>query len=164
MLFSRKQALDISQITDYLYISGWPRPHHASDIQSMNIRLILSMHWLRPHKSLGSPPQQLLWLPTFDSPLLPIPLAALRRGVEAALPVIQAGGGVLAHCRFGVHRSVAMACCVLIGMGFSADHAMQLVKRQRAAADPYAWYIQNRIRRFGRYWLARAEPGEMILP
>jgi protein-tyrosine phosphatase len=47
--------------------------------------------------------------------------------VEAALPVIQDGYGVLVHCRAGVHRSVAMACCVLIGMGQTADEAMQLV-------------------------------------
>jgi len=47
--------------------------------------------------------------------------------VEAALPVIQDGYQVLLHCRAGVHRSVAMACCVLIGMGQTADEAMQLV-------------------------------------
>ncbi|HLE14504.1 MAG TPA: dual specificity protein phosphatase [Anaerolineales bacterium] len=150
-----KQSLDVSQITDYLYISGWPRSHHTIDLQALNIRLILSMHWMRPHKSLGHPPQKLLWLPTFDNPLLPIPLATLQRGVEAALPVIQAGGSVLSHCHFGVHRSVAMACCVLIGMGYTAEAAMQQVRTHRAAADPDAWYIQNRIRRFEQDWLAR---------
>ena len=144
--------LDISQITDYLYISGWPRRHHIVNLQALKIRLILSMHWLRPHKSLGDPPQKLLWLPTFDSPLLPIPLASLRRGVEAALPVVQGGGGVLAHCRYGVHRSVAMACCVLIGMGYTAEQAMQQVKTKRAAADPGAWYIKKRIDKFEQFW------------
>ena len=153
---SSKKALDISQITEYLYISGWPRSHHAIDLQALNIRLILSMHWMRPHKSLGNPPQKILWLPTFDNPFLPIPLTVLRRGVEAALPVIQAGGSVLAHCRYGVHRSVAMACCVLIGMGYTTEAAMDQVKTHREAADPEAWYIQNRVRKFERGWIGQA--------
>jgi hypothetical protein len=57
-----------------------------------------------------------------------------------------------------VHRSVAMACCVLIGMGQTADQAMQLVKQKREAADPDAWYIQRRIYKFEQYW-RRGEVG-----
>lgn len=120
----------------------------------MDVRLILSMHWLRPARTLGHPPVQLLWLPTFDTPLTPMPLHTLRRGVQAALPVIQGGYRVLAHCRAGVHRSVAMACCVLIGMGLGADEAMRLVEQKRPVADPHAWYIQRRIVQFEQQWLA----------
>ena len=86
----------------------------------MNIRLILSMHWLKPSKRLNRPPRA-LWLPTIDTPITPMPIGTLRRGLEAALPVIEEGWGVLAHCRAGVHRSVAMASCVLIGMGDTAE-------------------------------------------
>jgi hypothetical protein len=143
---------DISRITDYLYISAWPENQHVEEILGLNIRLILSMHWQRPAKSLGLPPLQLLWLPTFDTPITPIPLSTLRRGVEASLPVIREGKAVLSHCRYGVHRSVAMACCVLIGNGLSADEAMRLVSSNREAADPYAGYIQARIRKFEQHW------------
>jgi protein-tyrosine phosphatase len=145
---------DISRITDYLYISAWPESQHVDEILSLNIRLILSMHWQRPAKSLGQPPLQLLWLPTFDTPLTPIPLSTLKRGVEAALPVIREGKAVLSHCRYGVHRSVAMACCVLIGNGLSADEAMRLVSTSREVADPYAGYVQARIRKFEQNWQA----------
>lgn len=110
----------------------------------MNIRLILSMHWLKPSKRLNRPPRA-LWLPTIDTPITPMPIGTLRRGLEAALPVIEEGWGVLAHCRAGVHRSVAMASCVLIGMGDTADDAMNLVARQRDVADPHVWYIRRRI-------------------
>jgi protein-tyrosine phosphatase len=120
----------------------------------MNVRLILSMHWIRPSRLLGHPPVRLLWLPTFDKPFLPMPIPTLQRGVEAALPVIREGYRVLVHCRAGVHRSVAMACCVLIGMGQSADDAMQLVKQRRAVADPHAWYIERRIYKFEQVWRA----------
>ncbi len=143
---------DISQITDYLYLSAWPEGEHADEIRELGIRLILSMHWGRPSRSLGKPPLQLLWLPTLDSPFTPMPIASLQRGVEAALPIIREGGGVLAHCRYGIHRSAAMACCVLIGMGYTAEEAMRLVKDKRPVADPKIWYIRRRIEKFEQHW------------
>jgi len=145
---------DISQITEYLYISAWPRGEHVDEIIALNVRLILSMHWQRPAKTLGHPPIQLLWLPTIDKPIFPMPIRTLEKGVRAALPVIQDGGAVLVHCKAGMHRSVAQAACVLIGMGYSADAAMQLIKEKRAVADPDVWYIQRRIRKFEKYWQA----------
>jgi len=143
---------DVSAITDYLYISAWPRGDHAEEIRDLNVRLILSMHWIRPSRTLGHPPVRLLWLPTIDKPLVPMPISILQRGVEAALPVIKDGYRVLVHCKAGVHRSVAMACCVLIGMGQTADEAMQLVKQKREVADPDAGYIQRRIYKFEQHW------------
>jgi hypothetical protein len=96
-----------------------------------------------------------LWLRTFDFPLIPIPLKTLKRGVEAALPVIHDGGRVLVFCEGGRHRSVAMACCILIGQGYPADEGMQLVSSTREVADPYAWHIQRQIRRFEAFWRSR---------
>ncbi len=151
----QKSALDVTPITDYLYLSAWPRADHDAEIRRRDVRLILSMHWIKPARKLGLPPVRLLWLPTFDNPLMPMPISTLERGVEAALPVIHDGSCVLVHCRAGVHRSVAMACCVLIGMGHSAEAAMQLVQEQRAVADPHAWYIQRRIYKFEQLWQAR---------
>jgi hypothetical protein len=49
-----------------------------------------------------------------------------------------------------------MACCVLIGLGRSAEEAMALVEERRAAADPYAWYIRSRIEAFERDWTSRS--------
>lgn len=148
---------NLSQITDYLFVSGWPGSNSAAQIRSLGIRLILSMHWRKPGPDLWQPPVQLMWLPTFDSPLIPMPLTALRRGVQAALPVIARGWKVLCHCSAGRHRGVAMACCVLVGMGLPADEAMQVVKDRRAIADPYAWYIRTRITKFALDW--RDHPG-----
>jgi len=145
---------DISQITDYLYISAWPRGEHADEIRALGVRLILSMHWRRPVKTLGHAPVRLLWLPTVDTPLTPMPMFLLRRGVEAALPVVRQGESVLVHCKAGVHRSVAMACCVLIGTGYTAEEAMRLVKDRRAVADPDVWYIRRRILQFEQKWTA----------
>ena len=142
----------ISQITDYLYISAFPRGEHVEEIVDLGVRLVLSMHWMRPTKMLGKPPVELLWLPTFDFVLLPMPINTLNKGVQAALPVIEEGGAVLVHCKAGVHRSVAQAACVLIGKGYTADEAMQLIKDKRAVADPDARHIQSRIRKFAEKW------------
>jgi len=147
---------DISQIAEYLFISSWPLAEHSAEIRALGIRLILSMHWLRPSRKLNQPPLRLLWLPTFDNPLFPIPVGILAKGVRQAAPVIQDGFGVLTHCRHGKHRSVAMACCVLIASGLNADEAMRLVAEKRAAADPNAWYIKQQIIRFERYWQENA--------
>ncbi len=76
----------------------------------------------------------------------------LWTGVEMALPVIKEGKNVVVHCAYGRHRSVALACCILIGQGYSAANAMALVKRQRPIADPYASYIRARIERFEARW------------
>lgn len=103
------------------------------------------MHLIRPSTTLGSSPLHLTWLPTFDNPLASIPIAILNRGVKAALPVIQDGNRILVHCKSGMHRCVAMACCVLISMGQTANEAMQLVKEKRSVADPDAWYIADGV-------------------
>ena len=88
----------------------------------------------------------------------------LRRGVEAALPLIQRRGKVLCHCKAGVHRSVAMASCVLIGMGFSAEDAMATVKLGRALADPDAAHIRRRIVEFEVLAESVIKPVVMIRP
>jgi len=146
--------MDISKITDQLYIAAHPRAEAASAIRDLNVRLVINMIFIRPAKVYDQPPFRMLTLRTFDSIFLPIPIGKLKRGVETALPVIDAGDSVLVYCREGRHRSVAMAAAVLIGMGYSADQAMQLIKSQRAKADPYAWHIQRRICKFEEVWNA----------
>lgn len=145
-------SMDISQITEYLYIAAHPKAEQADAIRDLNVRLILNMIFIRPAKVYNQPPFSMLTLRTFDSIFLPIPMGKLVRGVEAALPVIQSGNSVLVYCREGRHRSVAMAATILVADGYSADEAMQLIKSQREKADPYAWHIQRRIRKFAEIW------------
>ena len=154
MTSSNDQHMDISQITENLYIASRVRGEHVEDILEFDPGLIISMivH-LRPPKTLKENGLEVLWLRTFDFPLIPIPLSTLKRGVEAALPVIEDGGRVLVFCQAGRHRSVAMASCILIGLGYSADTAMALISRRREVADPYAGHIERQIRWFEKSWL-----------
>jgi hypothetical protein len=148
--------MDISRITDYLYIAAHPGAEEAEAIEGFNVRLIINMIFHRPAEVYKHPPFRLLTLRTFDSIFLPIPIYMLKRGVQTALPAIEDGVGVLIYCREGRHRSVAMASCVLIGNGYSADDAMTMIKERRRVADPYAWHIERRIRKFERIWKDRS--------
>lgn len=147
--------MELSKITESLYITSRLRSDHIEAIREMDIKLVINMivH-IRPPRALSDPPGdiQVLWLRTFDFFLLPIPLRTLKRGVEAALPVIERGQRVLVYCEAGRHRSVAMASCILIGLGHSPEEAMDLIAGMRKVADPRAWHIQRQIRRFESYW------------
>ena len=145
--------MDVSQITDYLYIASKVTDEHIEAVRKLDPRLVISMIiQTRPPRELEDPPSSVLWLRTVDFLLIPIPVRTLNRGVERARPVIQQGHRVLVFCEGGVHRSVAMATCILIGKGYSADKAMQLVSQKREVADPYAWHIQRQIRKFASSW------------
>jgi hypothetical protein len=126
---------------------------NVNTILDLDPRLVISMIVQRkPPEALAQPPRIVLWLRTFDFPLLPIPLRTLNRGVLAALPVIQDGHHVHVFCEGGRRRSVAMASCILIAQGYTAEEAMRLVREKREVADPYIWYIRRRITRFESYW------------
>ena len=148
-----KEHPDLSQITEYLYVSGLPKDEEAEHIFSLGIRLIISMPPYRPPTVFRKDPFLFIHCPTLDSPLTPIPQFMLRRGVNGALPVInELNHAVLVHCRAGMHRSVAMACCILVAKGHTADSAMKLVKEKREIADPYTPHIRKRIEIFAKDW------------
>ena len=145
--------MNISQITEQLFVGAHPNAEDAEAIHAIGIKGIISMvRFRRPPRVLEQPPFRLLWLQTTDTFFTPIPLRKLRQGVEFALPVIRSGGKVLVYCVQGRHRSVAMAAAILIGMGYDAEAAMDLLERQRREADPRAWHIKRQIKRFERLW------------
>ena len=145
--------MDISQITDYLYVGSQPKGEEAHELNELNVRLIISMiGHIRPPQEFAKPPFSLLWLRTFDTYFTPIPISKLIKGTQAALIAIQNGERVLTYCSRGRHRSVAMAAAILIAMGHSADESMSLLRTQRLIADPQAWHIRWRINKFETYW------------
>jgi protein-tyrosine phosphatase len=149
---SGEATMDISQITDYLYIASLLKAEDAQAVRERNVRLIINMIFIRPPAVYTRPPFRMLTLRSFDFVLLPIPIRKLEKGVEAALPVIRNGESVLVYCHAGRHRSVAMACSILIAMGSTADEAMQLVRERREVADPYARHIERQIKKFEEQW------------
>ncbi|MEP0807116.1 MAG: dual specificity protein phosphatase family protein [Chloroflexota bacterium] len=145
--------MNVSQITDHLFIGGQPSMKDYDRLRELGIRLIINMRFSRgPQPDSHPQPISTLWLPSIDSPFFPISIRKLIRGAQAALETIRAGGGVLAHCAYGRHRSVAMGACILIAQGYDPRQAMDLIVRRRPAADPYAFYILPRILKFAELW------------
>jgi hypothetical protein len=70
----RQTAMDISQITDYLYVGAQPEAAHADQLRTLGVRLIISMRGeRRPPTELEQPPLNVLWLKTFDTFFTPYP-------------------------------------------------------------------------------------------
>lgn len=155
--------MDFSQITRELLVGTTPGLQDYQRLDGLGVRLVINMRLLR-----GRPPGDLfphlqyLRLRTFDSPLLPIPTAALIQGTRAALHVIEHGGRVYAHCSRGRHRSVAMAAAILIAQGHTSEEATRLIKARRPEADPEASHIRARILEFSRVWRSAEKVGGRI--
>lgn len=157
-------VLDFSQITENLFIGTTPQPEDYPGLNDLGIRLVINMRVeRRPKADHRNLPIKFMWLPTFDSPLIPIPIRALERGAKEALETIKAGDKVYVHCAAGAHRGVAMGSAVLIAQGYSPEEAMQLIKTHRAVADPDIWYIRRRIMRFAQAWDHRQEGDDLIV-
>jgi protein tyrosine phosphatase (PTP) superfamily phosphohydrolase (DUF442 family) len=151
--------MDFSRITDELFIGETPRRSDYQALRDLGVRLVINMRFdHRPAPDPGQPPLDFLWLRTFDTPLLPIPILTLRRGVEVALETIRAGGKVYSHCMAGRHRSVAMGAAILVALGHDPRQAMELIKTRRPIADPYALHIRSRILRFASQFQSSGFP------
>jgi protein tyrosine phosphatase (PTP) superfamily phosphohydrolase (DUF442 family) len=145
--------MDFSSITEHLYIGTTPRSDAYQKLRSLGVGLVINMRIeRRPYPDPHHKPLPTLWLPTVDSPLVPIPLRLLERGTRAALKTIANEKSVYVHCAAGRHRGVAMGAAILIAQGYSADQAMRLIQKRRPVADPQAWYIRRQILRFAQRW------------
>ena len=145
--------MDFSQITDDIFIGTTPSVSDYEILRELGIKLVINMRWeYRPRPDPHNPALNFLWLPTFDSPFLPIPIKYLIRGAHAALETISGAGKVYVHCAGGRHRGVAMGAAILIALGEDPESAMDLIQSRRAFADPRTFYIRSRILKFSKEW------------
>ncbi len=145
--------IDISKITEYLYVGSCVRQEHAEELKVLKFDLMISMIGaLKPHEVYSKEPFKTLWIRTFDTFFTPIPVKKLLIGVNEALPILKKGGKVLVFCMQGRRRSVAMASAILIAMGHTSDDAAKMLVAGRQIADPRRWYIRSQVRAFEKYW------------
>ena len=148
--------IDISKVTDYLYVGSRVKKEHSDELKLLNFNLIISMiGQMRPDEIYTLPPFKTLWIKTYDTFFSPISIKKLLAGVQAALPIIQNKGKVLVFCMQGKRRSIAMASAILISMGHTSDQAINLLTSARKVADPRRWYIRRQIKTFEKYWKKR---------
>ena len=145
--------IDISKVTDYLYVGSKVGKEQADALKLLNFNLIISMiGQMPPDEVYTLPPFKTLWIKTYDTFFIPISIAKLLVGVTAALPIIQNKGKVLVFCMLGKHRSIAMGAAILISQGYTSKEAINLLTTARSAADPKMWYIRSQIMAFEKYW------------
>ncbi len=145
--------MNYSQITENLYLGTTPKGRDYDLLHELGVKLVINMRiGAPPVRDHHLPPMRSLWLPAFDSPLIPIPIHFLQLGVQEALKVIEQGGIIYTHCAKGRHRGAAMAACILIAQGMSADDAIRLIKLRRPVSDPQVWYIHRRVLKFANEW------------
>lgn len=145
--------MNYSKINDHLYTGTAPKDKDYDTLREFGVELVINMVLVSPPKrDICTPPMRSLWLPTIDSPLFPLPIQVMQKGVQEAVKVIDSGGVVYTHCSKGRHRGPAMAACILIAQGMSAEQALQLIKRQRPISDLNIWYIKRRIVKFENTW------------
>jgi len=148
--------MNFSRITDNLYVGTTPKINDYELLHKLGVCLVINMRiGLPPARDPISPPIKSLWLPTIDSPIIPIPMIALHKGVQAALKAIEDGSVVYTHCSKGRHRGPAMGACILIAQGMEPEQAIHLIEQQRPIAVPHDWYIQQRILKFAQTWKDR---------
>lgn len=148
--------MNFSKITENLFIGTTPSAKDYNQLRDLGVQLVINMRIEYPPRRDEHPnPLRLLWLPTFDTPLIWIPIKFLHRGVNIGLETIQSGGKVYAHCAGGVHRGVTMGACILIAQELESQDAMSLIKEKRPVADPFAFYIRPRILKFEREWKSK---------
>jgi protein-tyrosine phosphatase len=150
--------LDYTQITSDLYIGAWPTKYNVETIEELGVTVVISTILESVDKELGQPPLQLVKMRMTDSiPNHPYyPTKTLMRGVDAALAAFERGEKVMVFCKSGRHRSAATSCCILIGRGYRAEEAMELVESKRSEADLNP-AIRKRIERFEQEWRQRQE-------
>ena len=151
----KRHPFEYSQITDQLYVAAWPTGEDYGVLDELGVRLVINMDWVPADEKLNKPPLSVLALTEIDTPLTPMSMENVWKGVDRAQEVFDQGDRVMIYCKGGVHRSVAMACCILISQGYSAEDAMALVKERRPVADPYTEHFKSRIIKFEGEWKAK---------
>jgi dual specificity MAP kinase phosphatase len=145
--------MDFSKITEDLFIGIMPGVVDYGHLRALGVRLVINMRSLHPPlPDPHQPPFDFVWLPSLDTMFLPIPIPMLVHGARKALQTIEGGGKVYSHCGQGRHRAVAMGASVLIAQGYEPQAAIELIKSQRAVADPDIFYIRRQILKFAREW------------
>jgi protein-tyrosine phosphatase len=143
------KTLDMSPITDWLYVGRTPRRRDYRDLQDKGITMVINMRAERPFWPKKQPGLiQDVWVPSLDAPLCFVDQRRLLATAKRAQQVIQNGGKVYVFCRRGRHRSVAMAAAILMLQGYKHDDLTALFAKKRPVADLTAYQVRRALKRF----------------
>lgn len=125
------RGLNVSRVNDWLYVGGAvPRSRYA-ELKARGITAVIDVRGERCDdaealKALGI---ELLNLPVTDR--YPPSVEQVMRGVEWALPRLEQGGTLYAHCEHGVGRGPLIGLAVMVARGWEAPAAYRELRQAR---------------------------------
>jgi hypothetical protein len=125
------QGLNISGVNEWLHVGGSVPPSRYGELKALGITAVIDLRAERCDdagalKALGI---ELLNLPVTDRYAPSV--EQLMQGVEWALPRLQAGGHLYAHCEHGVGRGPLMGLAVMVARGAHAPEAYRVLRKAR---------------------------------
>ena len=146
------KQLDITKITDYLYVGSWPKKENIDELKKRNIGLIISLIFQKDDKELGQKPFKLLSFTTFDTPWTPLPMKVFYKSVEESQKYIKDNKAILVYCKSGMNRSVIIAAAILVSQGYTADEALELIRSKRLVAKGRRRGLLKQLYKFESEW------------
>lgn len=141
---------EYSKITHTILMGTTPRPQDYILLKKVGVTLVVNM---RADKKAYSNVIPVVQVPTLDSRFFPIKPHKLNKAVKLSQQALKNNGKVYIFCRGGRHRSLVMCAAILVSQGLTAKEAMELIKKQRTAADPEAKHIKKATIKFEDWWL-----------
>lgn len=125
----RAFGLNVSQISDTLYVGGEFPASRWPALRALGIRAVLSLQAERADSFVGEPPERTLRLlvPDFHAPSID----QLREAVGFIASAQAAQLPVLVHCHAGVGRASLTACAYLVAQGQGHREAFHTVRQAR---------------------------------
>lgn len=125
------RGLNVSQVSDWLHVGGSVSPSRYAELKARGITAVIDLRAERVDdaKALEALGIELLNLPVTDR--YPPSVEQLVQGVEWALPRLEKGGHLYAHCEHGVGRGPLMGLAVMVARGWEAPEAYRALRKAR---------------------------------
>jgi protein-tyrosine phosphatase len=137
--------MDMTWVTDRIAVGGgiWNAGNMAA-VSRAGITHIIDMQVEFDDTTLAEAHGiEVCWNPV-DDDFEPKNAEVFERGVEFGLVALEQNGAKLfIHCAAGVHRAPMMALALLGVMGWTVEHAMELIEKRRPAADFAEVYVRS---------------------
>jgi protein tyrosine phosphatase (PTP) superfamily phosphohydrolase (DUF442 family) len=151
------RGMNVSRVEDWLWVGGSvPRAQYAA-LAAQGLTAVIDLRAERcdDAAALRALGLELLHVPVLDR--YPPSVEQLMKGVEWALPRLQAGGRLYAHCEHGVGRGPLMGLAVMVARGWEATEAYRLLRQARWQATLNDRQLGG-LADFSTAWAARAGP------
>lgn len=126
-----RRTLNVSRVNDWLHVGGSVPKACYAELKARGITAVIDLRAERwdDAEALAAQGIELLHLPVTDR--YPPSVEQLMRGVEWALPRLDQGGVLYAHCEHGVGRGPLMGLAVMVARGWDAPEAYRTLRHAR---------------------------------